>query len=109
MGGPVPEFFNPLEDAGLFQGSDAGTASVGSFITGATTQADGVASSQTVFVFSRNGWSLRLVARIQSDASGLWQLNGLREGNYYMAMIQDRTRTLNAAVLDWMVAATPPP
>ena len=40
---------------GFFRASDAGTASIGSFITGAITQADSVAGPHKVIVYSRNG------------------------------------------------------
>jgi hypothetical protein len=88
--------------------TDGGSASIGSFITGAVTREGGVAGPQKVFIYSRNGWKKGPFAVVESDVNGEWQLGGLKAGNYYMAMIQDRTRTLNAAVLDWMQATTPP-
>ena len=101
--------FNVLGAMGRWSRGDAGSASVGSFLTGAITQADSVAGPHKVIVYSRNGWSRGPIGVVQSDANGLWQLDGLKAGNYYMAIIQDRSRTLNAAVLDWMQATTPPP
>lgn len=105
----MSEFYDVLGQAYETRQEDGGAASVGSFIAGAITRSDGTPGPHKVLVYSRNGWSRGPIAIVESDADGNWQLDGLKAGNYYMAMIQDRTRTLNAAVLDWMVAAAPPP
>jgi hypothetical protein len=99
-----PVFLDVTEDMGLWLAGDAGTASIGSFITGAVTRADSAPGPHKVLVYSRNGWSKGPIAVVESDVNGEWQFDGLKAGNYYMAMIQDRTRELNSAVLDWMTA-----
>jgi hypothetical protein len=104
-----PVYHNPFDEWGFYRASDAGDASIGSFIAGGVARSDLVPGPYKIIVLGRNGsTSLHPVAAVTAAADGTWQLDGLKEGRYYMALLLDRTRTLNAGVLDWMQATTPP-
>ena len=86
---------------------DAGDGYVGSFLTGAVTQADGVPVAALVTLF-RAFPSLARAAIGSSNASGVWQIGNLNRGRAYVAVIGDPTGALNHAILRVVPTDLPP-
>lgn len=51
----------------------------------------------------------RRVAGGISNADGTWNVDNLNPARYYFVRVEDRTRQLNGAVLDWLQPTTPSP
>lgn len=72
----------------------------GSFLVGGITRADG--GNVATLVFLTDMIRGQVIAEALSDASGEWEIKGLRLEAFYSARIVDQNRELNGAVLDWI-------
>lgn len=94
-----------IETATMFDGlrrghPNAGNGSlVATAIPGAITRINGVPSAMDVYIFQR-GVELRVVEKVRSNAQGEWVVENLNPDVLYTAIIYDKDRMLNAAILD---------
>ena len=81
----------------------SGPGKIGSFITGAIRRADGTPTAGKVAIRQCSGaLGHPVIAVVQADQNGEWELQGLSLSARYRAEVRDPTEALNGAVLDWI-------
>lgn len=79
----------------------AGNKALRSSDTSAVTKLDGTPTALPVFILDASTFELAYF--IVSNADGTWEVQNVSADFEFLAIARDLTKTLNSAVVDWML------